>query len=233
KMLKGKKVALAPAMVKKQEAKKVVNPLFEKRSKNFGIGQDIQFKRDLNCFVKWPHYIQLQQQRAILFKRLKLPPAVNQFTQALEQQTATQLLKLAHKYSPETKQEKEQRLLAQEEKTAGKLPTKKSPVLRAGVKTVTTLVENKNAHLVVIAHDMDLIKLMVFLPTLCRKMGVLYCIIKGKAKLGCLIHRKTCTTAAFTQICHHWGGNVLRLKSVALNTKLEKAKAKELATKLG
>ena len=43
KVLKGKKakvkkVALAPAVVKKQEAKKVVNPLFEKRPKNFGIG---------------------------------------------------------------------------------------------------------------------------------------------------------------------------------------------------
>ncbi|XP_061015098.1 large ribosomal subunit protein eL8-like [Dama dama] len=258
-MLKGKKVALAPAMVKKQEAKKVVNPLFEKRSKNFGIGQDVQPKRDLNCFVKWPCYIHLQQQMAILYKRLKVPPAINQFTQALDQQTATQLLKLAHKYSPETKQEKEQRLLAREEKTSSKLPTKRSPVLRAGVNTVTTLVENKNAHLVVIAHDMDPIKLMVFLPTLCRKMGVPYCIIKGKAWLGRLVHRKTCTIAAFAQvnsedksalaklveairtnyndrydkICHHWGGNVLRLKSVALITKLEKAKAKELATKLG
>ena len=41
KKAKGKKVALAPAVVKKQEAKKVVNPLFEKRPKNFGIGQDI------------------------------------------------------------------------------------------------------------------------------------------------------------------------------------------------
>lgn len=42
KKAKGKKVAPAPAVVKKQEAKKVVNPLFEKRPKNFGIGQDIQ-----------------------------------------------------------------------------------------------------------------------------------------------------------------------------------------------
>lgn len=37
----GKKVALAPAVVKKQEAKKMVNPLFEKRSKNFDTRQDI------------------------------------------------------------------------------------------------------------------------------------------------------------------------------------------------
>lgn len=32
-------MAPAPAVVKKQEAKKVVNPLFEKRPKNFGIGE--------------------------------------------------------------------------------------------------------------------------------------------------------------------------------------------------
>ncbi|KAL4694682.1 hypothetical protein H8958_022046, partial [Nasalis larvatus] len=80
KKAKGKKVAPAPAVVKKQEAKKVVNPLFEKRPKNFGIGQDIQPKRDLTRFVKWPRYIRLQRQRAILYKRLKVPPAINQFT---------------------------------------------------------------------------------------------------------------------------------------------------------
>ncbi|OBS81613.1 hypothetical protein A6R68_20160, partial [Neotoma lepida] len=72
KKAKGKKVAPAPAVVKKQEAKKVVNPLFEKRPKNFGIGQDIQPKRDLTRFVKWPRYIRLQRQRAILYKRLKI-----------------------------------------------------------------------------------------------------------------------------------------------------------------
>ena len=87
KMPKGKKVAPAPAMVKKREAKKVVIPLFEKRPKNFGIGQDIQPKRDLTRFVKWPRYIRLQRQRAILYKRLKVPPAINQFTQALDRQT--------------------------------------------------------------------------------------------------------------------------------------------------
>ena len=36
---KGKKVAAAPLAVKKMEQKRVVNPLFEKRPKNFNIGQ--------------------------------------------------------------------------------------------------------------------------------------------------------------------------------------------------
>ncbi|CAD7691282.1 unnamed protein product [Nyctereutes procyonoides] len=217
KKAKGKKVAPAPAVVKKQEAKKVVNPLFEKRPKNFGIGQDIQPKRDLTRFVKWPRYIRLQRQRAILHKRLKVPPAINQFTQALDRQTATQLLKLAHKYRPETKQEKKQRLLARAEKKAagkGDVPTKRPPVLRAGVNTVTTLVENKKAQLV---------------------MGFPYCIIKGKARLGRLVHRKTCTTGALAKQVEaiRTNYNDRYDEILAHIAKLEKAKAKELATKLG
>ena len=47
---KGKKVAAAPLAVKRPEAKRVVNPLFEKRSRNFGIGADIQPPRDLTRF---------------------------------------------------------------------------------------------------------------------------------------------------------------------------------------
>nr|XP_054513919.1 60S ribosomal protein L7a-like [Pan troglodytes] len=143
KKAKGKKVAPAPAVLKKQEAKKVVNPLFEKRPKNFGIRQDIQPKRDLARFVKWPRYSRLQWQRVILYKRLKMPPAINQFTQDLDRQTATQLLKLPHKYRPKTKQEKKQRLLAQAEKKApakGTSPLRRTPVLQAGVNTITTLV---------------------------------------------------------------------------------------------
>lgn len=50
-------------------------------------GQDIQPKRDLTRFVKWPRYVRLQRQRAILYKRLKVPPAINQFNQALDRQT--------------------------------------------------------------------------------------------------------------------------------------------------
>nr|XP_045255368.1 60S ribosomal protein L7a-like [Macaca fascicularis] len=254
KKAKGKKVAPAPAVMKKQEANKVVNPPFEKRPKNFGIGQDIQPQRDLTSFVKWPRYIRLQRQRAILYKQLKVPSAINQFTQALDRQTAT------HKYRPETKQEKKQRLLAPaQKKTAGKgeVPIKRPSVLQAGVNIIITLVENKKAQPMVIAHDMDPIELVVFLPALCRKMGVPYC-IKGKARLGHLVYRKTCATVAFTQvnsegkgalaklvegirtnyndrydeICCHWGGNVLGPKSVVRIAKLKKAKAKELATKL-
>ncbi|OBS82627.1 hypothetical protein A6R68_23387 [Neotoma lepida] len=116
----GKKVAPGPAIMKKKEAKKVMNPLFEKKPKNFGIGRDTQPQRDLTRFVKWPRYIRLQRQRAILYKRLKVPPAINQFTQALDRQTTTQLLKLVHKYRPETKEKKQRLLIALRRKLLAK-----------------------------------------------------------------------------------------------------------------
>ena len=41
--------------------------------------------------------------------------------------------------------------------------------------------------MVVIAHDVDPIELVVWLPALCRKMEVPYCIVKGKARLGSVL----------------------------------------------
>lgn len=38
-----------------------------------------------------------------------------------------------------------------------------------------------------IAHDVDPIELVVWLPALCRKMEIPYCIVKGKARLGTVI----------------------------------------------
>lgn len=51
------------------------------------IGQDIQPKRDLSRFVRWPKYVRLQRQRAVLVQRLKVPPPINQFRQTLDRQT--------------------------------------------------------------------------------------------------------------------------------------------------
>jgi large subunit ribosomal protein L7Ae len=258
----GKKVAAAPLAVKKVEQKKEVNPLFEKRPRNFGIGQDVQPVRDLSRFVKWPKYIRIQRQKAVLQKRLKVPPPINQFTQTLDRQTASQLFKLLQKYRPETPHQKKKRLQAKAEAKVAKkeeAPSKVPNMVRAGTNTVTKLVEQKKAQLVVIAHDVDPIELVLFLPALCRKMGVPYCIIKGKARLGLLVRRKTCSCLALTQVDsgdranfnklievvktnfndrgdelrRHWGGGLLGAKSAARVSKLERAKAKELAQKQG
>lgn len=57
---------------------------------SFHAGGNIQPKRDLTRFVRWPKYVRLQRQRAILYQRLKIPPSINQFTQTLDRQTGTQ-----------------------------------------------------------------------------------------------------------------------------------------------
>ena len=82
------------------------------------LGQDLQHKTDLTRFVKWPEYIRLQRQKVILRQRLKVPPAIAQFTHTLDKNTATQLFKLLDKYRPETKQEKKARLDAVAKATA-------------------------------------------------------------------------------------------------------------------
>merc|ERR1719445_1863654 len=101
-------------------------------------------------------------------------------------------------------------------------------------------------------------EIVLFLPALCRKMGVPYCIVKGKARLGRVVHRKTATCLAFSnvnpedrpalnkvieavktnfndrfeELRKHWGGGVMGSKSQARVAKLEKAKAKELAQRM-
>ncbi|KAL0078428.1 50S ribosomal protein L30e-like protein [Phycomyces blakesleeanus] len=200
----GKKVAPAPYPVKgKTSSKSPVNPLIEKRPKNFGIGQDIQPKRDVSRFVKWPAYVRLQRQKKIIYQRLKVPPALNQFTQVLDKNTATQLFKLANKYRPETKAEKKDRLRAAAAAKAEKkevAKTDKPVVVKYGINHIVALIEAKKAQLVVIADDVDPIELVLYLPALCRKMGIPYCIVKGKARLGTVVHKKTATALAFTDL---------------------------------
>ncbi|KAF9365082.1 60S ribosomal protein L8B [Mortierella sp. NVP85] len=200
-----KKSKVAPSPYgKKPAAKAPLNPLIEKTPKNFGIGQDVQPIKDLSRYVKWPEYVRLQRQRKILNQRLKVPPALNQFTQVLDKNTATQLFKLANKYRPETRIEKKQRLTAaaaaQVEKKGAKADTKKPHVIKYGINHITALVEAKKASLVVIADDVDPIEVVVWLPALCRKLGIPYVIVKGKARLGTVVHKKTATALAFTEV---------------------------------
>jgi len=157
----------------------------------------------LTRFLKWPEYVRLQRQKVILHRRLKVPPALAQFSHTLDKNTATQLFKLLDKYRPETKQEKKARLDAQAKDTAdGKeqKETKKPLFVKYGLNHCVALIEAKKASLVVIAHDVDPIELVVFVPALCRKMGVPYVIVKGKARLGTVVHKKTAAVVTLQDV---------------------------------
>jgi len=201
-----------PAAKSKGDAKKGLkggkkgkNPLFIARPRVFGIGQDLPPKRDMTRFVKWPRYVRIQRQRRILLTRLKVPPTLNQFRRTLDKNSTKQLIALLMKHRPETKVAKKQRLLKAAAKEAGKDAGKKDStkppaVVKFGLNHITQLVENKQAKLVAIAHDVNPIELVVWLPTLCKKQGIPYCIVKSKSELGKIVHQKTATAVALTRV---------------------------------
>jgi len=76
----GSKKNLPKAPLGSDKKKKVQkNPLFEKTPRSYRVGGDIQPKRDLSRFVKWPKFVRLQRAKKIMLMRLKVPPAINQF----------------------------------------------------------------------------------------------------------------------------------------------------------
>ena len=115
------------------------------------------------------------------------------------------MFRLLDKYRPEDKKAKRDRLrqLASEKlKTKGnKTPAKRPPVVQFGVNKVTTLIEQKKAQLVIIAADVDPIEIVLHLPTLCRKMGIPYCIVRGgRARLGRVVRKKTASAVAIESV---------------------------------
>jgi large subunit ribosomal protein L7Ae len=233
--------------------------LFQKSPRNFRIGGDIQPRRNLTRFVKWPKYVRIQRKKAIMMQRLKAPPVLAQFRNTIDKNQAGQLLKLLAKYSPETRKEKKDRLVGEAEARKGAASGHTTPKplhLKFGLNHVTTLVEEGKAKLVVMAHDVDPLEIMVFLPALCRKHNVPFCFVRGKARLGKLCHTKTATCVALTDVRKEdltdfanlqsnftanfnenvalrrtWGGGVMGIKNQHMMAKREKAREIELAKK--
>ena len=162
---------------------------------------------------------------------------MNQFKNTLEKNQAAEVFRLLSKYAPETAAEKKARLVAKATAEAeGKaVEEKRAPfVVKFGLDNVTKLVEKKKAKLVLIADDVDPLELVMWLPALCHKMGVAYAIVKGKARLGALVHQKTATCVCVTGVnpedeaalnslqetfsakyaeTKKWGGGIMGLKT--------------------
>ncbi|CAA0813139.1 60S ribosomal protein L7a-1 [Striga hermonthica] len=154
------------------------------------------------------------------------------------------------KYRPEDRVQKKERLLKRAQAEAeGKTPELKKPIV------VKYGLNHNKAQLVVIAHDVDPIELVVWLPALCRKMEIPYCIVKGKAMLGTIVHKKTASVLCLTSVKNEdklefskileaikanfndkydelrkkWGGGVMGSKSQAKTKAKERLLAKEAA----
>ena len=110
---------------------------------------------------------------------------------------------LLDKYRPEDKAAKKARLLAiAESKAKGVEVEDKAPanVVKFGLNHVTALIEQKKAKLVLIAHDVEPIELVVWLPALCKRMGVPYAIVKSKSRLGQVVHQKKASCLAIVNV---------------------------------
>jgi large subunit ribosomal protein L7Ae len=187
----------AAAPVKKQSQ-------FEARPKNFGIGQDVPYSRDLSRFMRWPTFVTMQRKKRVLMRRLKVPPTINQFTKVLDRSTRNELLKLVKKYAPETRKERRERLKkVAEEKAKNPKKTvnsKKPTCVASGIQEVTRAIERKTAKMVIIANNVEPLELVLWMPTLCRSQKIPYAIVKDKARLGDAIGQKTATCVAITEV---------------------------------
>jgi len=246
-------------VVDKAPAPKKADPMFPSRPRSNGIGGAIRPRgRDLSRFVRWPRYIRIQRQRAVLYQRLKVPPSVNQFTKAVGKNEAMTVFTLLNKYRPETNAAKKQRVkeAAAAAASGGKAPERAVHQVKYGLKHVTTLIEEKKAELVIIACDVDPLELVIWIPALCRKMDIPFLIVKDKARLGALVHQKTSAICALTgvnkedakqldllknlalekfnnnpELLRKWGGGVMGLKTQAKLDKRAEAMAEEEAKK--
>jgi large subunit ribosomal protein L7Ae len=172
--------------------------LFIDRPKIFGLGGNVLHARDVTRQVRWPLYVLRQRRRRVLERRMKVPPAVHQFQNTLDKATKKDLLTLLKKYSPEAAAKK---AATQEAAKAGstRAPAR-AKQLTFGIQEVTRAIETKRARLVVIAHDVDPVEIVLWLPQLCIAQGVPYAIVKSKSQLGAVVGHSTCTTIAVTDL---------------------------------
>jgi large subunit ribosomal protein L7Ae len=100
----------------------------------------------------------------------------------------------------------------------GKKPEKdgKKPLfVKQGLNHCVALIEAKKANLVVIADDVDPIELVVFVPALCRKMGIPYVIVKNKARLGTVVHKKKAAILTLQDVRSEDSSELAKLVSAA------------------
>lgn len=194
---------------------------FKPRPKNFSTGCALLPRtHKLGRMMKWPKYIRIQRQEQVLKRRLKVPPAIAQFSRAADKGLARECFRLFKKYQPPTKQERKARLkkIAEARSKGEEAAIEYEQRIKFGLNHITNLVQSKKAEVVLIAHDVAPLELIVWLPTLCYKMGVPFAIVRGKAELGQLVRMKTATCVALTKVRASDNSDLATLKEKLMKT---------------
>jgi len=134
----------------------------------------------------------ISRKKEALVSALKAPPAVHQFNQKMDEELKGKIEEIFLKYKPETPEERAARIEKKEEK--------KQVSIRFGIREVVSIIEKKRAKLVLIANNVDPLVVVLFLPALCKKMGVSYAVFDTKERLGAMVGRKTAACVAIEEV---------------------------------
>lgn len=134
----------------------------------------------------------IASKKPALYGALNCPPAIQQFQQKMDEELKQKIADIFQKYRPETPEEKAQREERRE--------PKQEVSISFGIREVVKSIERKTAKFVLIANDVDPLVVVLFLPSLCKKMGVSYAIFDSKKRLGAMVGRKSAACIALGQV---------------------------------
>jgi len=155
------------------------------------FGKNLKAPKNLSRFVKWPKYIKIQRQRKLFSQKLKVPPSIFQFTRTLDKDLTRQVFNLLKKFQKKDTQQSENIEIYEKKK-------KNRFLIKHGVNTVANLIKKKKALFVLIAHDVNPIECVIWLPSLCNHFNIPFSIIKSKSKMGQVVDRKKASCLALT-----------------------------------
>ncbi|KAI5181662.1 large subunit ribosomal protein L7Ae [Nematocida sp. AWRm80] len=135
----------------------------------------------------------IRKKKAALEAALITPPAIEQFKQQMNTELKDKIEEIFMRYRPESPEDKAARLEKGEEKKQG-------PKVLFGIGEVVKSIERKRAKLVLIANNVDPLVVVLFLPALCKKMGVSYAIYDAKERLGAIVRRKSAACLALEEV---------------------------------
>ncbi|OAG32788.1 large subunit ribosomal protein L7Ae [Nematocida sp. ERTm5] len=135
----------------------------------------------------------ISKKKVALENALKCPPALNQFRQKMPEDIKDKIKEIFLRYKPENEEEKKERISSGNDKAS-----KKSVIF--GIRQIVKSIERKKAKLVLIGNDVDPIVVVLFLPSLCKKMGVSYAIYGSKSELGAFVGRKNAACVAIEDV---------------------------------